>query len=91
VNELISRQLINSETPFTLSVRTSSHTVQTPFRENYGVLVAFFTVYGGEEYEEATYGRGEKAKKTYFLRQNILPSLLSSVDIYKQEYLSRAG
>ncbi len=42
---------------------------------------SLFIFYGGEEYEEATYGRGGKTNKYIICTLLILPLLLSSVDI----------
>ena len=44
------------------------------------IAIYFFIFYGGEEYEEATYGRGGKNSYT-ICPLLILPLLLSSVDI----------
>ena len=44
------------------------------------LIASNHTRYGGEEYEEATYGRG--GKNSYIIRPLLkLPLLLSSVDI----------
>ncbi len=45
------------------------------------IAIVFFIIYGGEEYEEATYGRGDNTNKFIFCPLLILPLLLSSVDI----------
>ena len=45
------------------------------------LLASNHTRYGGEEYEEATYGRRGKTNKFIFCLLLILPLLLSSVDI----------
>jgi hypothetical protein len=44
------------------------------------IAIVSFIFYGGEEYEEATYGRGGKNSYT-ICPLLILPLLLSSVDI----------
>ena len=45
------------------------------------LLASNHNCYGGEEYEEATYGRGGKTNKYIFCPLLILPLPLSSVDI----------
>ncbi len=45
------------------------------------LLASNQTRYGGEEYKEATHGRGGKTNKYIFCSLLILPLLLSSVDI----------